>query len=169
MFNSDWNLNSELYNILYPGLFEVCRIVQCLGYNGINKLFSFYVFSSSACQCLFLLHLCYYKSCRPLQGFFFNFTTLKLYLSQVVWSNYQKKIEVVSGFKEHLLSLMIVMVMKTDYEWIRHKTGQMKFWSSLKLSQVSNNESDVSNKTSGENNRTIGRPKVNEWINSLIQ
>ena len=51
--------------------------------------------------------------------------------------------------------------MKTDYEWIRHKTGQMNFWSSLKLSQVSNNESDKSNKTSGENNRTIGRPKVN--------
>jgi len=44
MFNIDWNLNSELYDILYPGLFEFCRIVLCLSYNEINVLFAFYVF-----------------------------------------------------------------------------------------------------------------------------
>jgi len=120
----------------------------------------FMCFSSSACRCLLLLHLCFYKSRRLLQGFFFNSTSLKLYLSQLIWSNYQKTWSCLRIQR----ALIVVNDSHGNEYWLwmnstQNRTDERR--SSLKLSQVSNHESDVSNKTSGENNRTIGRPKVN--------
>jgi len=41
MLNGDWSSNLDLYNMLHPGLIQICRIVLCLSYNKNHCVVSF--------------------------------------------------------------------------------------------------------------------------------